>query len=98
MPVTEHGHITWAQAVDIIRRAAKGLPLPGEGFVELNARGSRYVIHMEEHALIPKGIISSYDGGVAPKGWAFCDGSNGAPDLRGRVLPTEKATWENMGR
>ncbi len=36
--------------------------------------------------LIPRGIIVAYSGASAPAGWAFCDGTNGTPDLRGRFI------------
>jgi microcystin-dependent protein len=39
-------------------------------------------------AVIPKGLISMWSGAVAdiPTGWALCDGTNGAPDLRDRFI------------
>lgn len=36
--------------------------------------------------LLPKGIIVSWTGSIAPTGWAICDGTNGTPDLRGRFI------------
>jgi microcystin-dependent protein len=35
---------------------------------------------------LPRGIIVSWTGSVAPAGWALCDGNNGTPDLRGRFI------------
>lgn len=35
---------------------------------------------------IPSGGIMMYTGSVAPAGWAFCDGTNGTPDLRNRFI------------
>ena len=36
--------------------------------------------------VVPKGIIVMFSGSSAPSGWAFCDGSNGTPDLRDRFI------------
>ena len=35
---------------------------------------------------LPKGSIIAFNGPIAPKGWALCDGKNGTPDLRGRFI------------
>lgn len=32
---------------------------------------------------VPSGVICMFSGSTAPDGWAFCDGTNGTPDLRG---------------
>ena len=32
------------------------------------------------------GLIAAYTGTSAPSGWTFCDGSNGAPDLRNKFV------------
>ena len=32
------------------------------------------------------GMIMMFSGTAAPAGWAFCDGTNGTPDLRGRFV------------
>ena len=32
------------------------------------------------------GMIIMFTGTTAPSGWAFCDGTNGTPDLRGRFI------------
>ena len=39
-------------------------------------------------AAVPSGIIAKWSGSVAsiPSGWVLCNGSNGAPDLRGRFI------------
>ena len=36
--------------------------------------------------LLSRGMITVWNKQVAPIGWAFCDGSNGTPDLRGRFI------------
>src|SRR5690554_1160322 len=37
---------------------------------------------------VPAGTILPFDGFIAdiPEGWVFCDGNNGAPDLRDRFI------------
>lgn len=35
---------------------------------------------------LPKGSIMAWTGITAPTGWTLCDGTNGAPDLRGRFI------------
>ena len=38
--------------------------------------------------LVPPGVIVAWWGALdaIPSGWAFCDGTNGTPDLRGRFI------------
>jgi microcystin-dependent protein len=36
--------------------------------------------------LLPRGMITLWNKNVAPFGWAFCDGTRGTPDLRGRFI------------
>lgn len=36
--------------------------------------------------VVPRGIIVMFSGSSAPTGWAFCNGSNGTPDLRDRFI------------
>lgn len=36
--------------------------------------------------ILPKGSILIWNNPNAPSGWAICDGTNGTPDLRGRML------------
>lgn len=39
---------------------------------------------------VPKGIICMWSGSVLPSNkWAFCDGQNGTPDLRGKFVMAE---------
>lgn len=35
---------------------------------------------------LPVGTIVAFYGTILPEGWAFCDGSNGTPDLRGSFI------------
>ncbi|MFD2563160.1 phage baseplate protein [Aquimarina rubra] len=49
---------------------------------------------------LPKGLISMWSGNEIPSGWALCDGTNGAPDLRGRFvvgLDKDKADYNTIG-
>lgn len=43
-------------------------------------------VHDQHGVLIPPGTIWMFNGQVAPKGWAICNGEGGTPDLRGRCL------------
>ena len=36
--------------------------------------------------LLPRGIIVAWSNTSTPAGWTICDGTNGAPDLRGRFV------------
>lgn len=44
--------------------------------------------------ILPLGTILPYAGDLAniPKGWALCDGNNGTPNLKGRVLQSYDST------
>lgn len=43
--------------------------------------------------LLPVGTVIAWykSDKIPPKGWAFCDGQNGTPDLRGRVVAGDSA-------
>lgn len=47
--------------------------------------------------VVPKGIIVMFSGSAAPTGWAFCDGSNGTPDLRDRFIRGSKSFTKSTG-
>ena len=46
------------------------------------------VINEEVSGVVPVGGIIMYKGAIAalPSGWAFCNGSNGTPDLRNQFI------------
>ncbi len=47
----------------------------------------------------PKGMIMMWNGSAnaIPQGWAFCDGTNGTPDLRGRfILGANLTDWSTV--
>jgi len=48
---------------------------------------------------IPSGLIAMWSGIIAniPSGWALCDGSNGTPDLRDRMIVGEGTTPGGTG-
>lgn len=48
--------------------------------------------------MIPKGVIVMFSGTKAPDGWAFCDGANGTPDLRGRFILGSENSSEIGGK
>ncbi|CDL86124.1 tail fiber protein [Xenorhabdus cabanillasii] len=41
---------------------------------------------IDPETVLPRGMIMMFSGSSVPKGWAFCDGSNGTPDLRNRFI------------
>lgn len=51
---------------------------------KLTVQGNVQVIG--QFNLLPKGIIMAWSGSSIPSGWAFCDGSNGTPDLRSKFI------------
>jgi len=36
--------------------------------------------------ILPRGIVTMWNGTTAPKGWALCDGRNGTPNLKDRFI------------
>jgi hypothetical protein len=48
----------------------------------------RSIVGGVEFYMVPKGAIIMWSGTLAsiPSGWAFCDGTNGTPDLRDRFI------------
>lgn len=46
------------------------------------------VINEPESGVVPIGGVIMYSGAIAalPSGWAFCNGSNGTPDLRDKFI------------
>lgn len=49
---------------------------------------SAYAMRAENVDSLPRGIITMWSGRITdiPSGWALCDGTNGAPDLRDRFI------------
>ncbi|PQQ32745.1 hypothetical protein C6H64_01130 [Photorhabdus luminescens] len=43
-------------------------------------------VSIDTNKVLPTGMIVMFSGDIAPTGWAFCDGSNGTPDLRSRFV------------
>lgn len=46
--------------------------------------GLRSTVLAQSSSLVVKGTIVMWAGTQVPSGWAFCDGQNGTPDLRGK--------------
>jgi len=46
-------------------------------------------------AAFTTGMIMMFTGSTAPSGWAFCDGSNGTPDLRSRFIVGAGSTYSS---
>lgn len=43
-------------------------------------------VSIDPDKVLPRGMIVMFSGSVVPQGWAFCDGTNGTPDLRDRFV------------
>ncbi|MGK0706859.1 hypothetical protein ACSFCW_25900 [Yokenella regensburgei] len=41
---------------------------------------------IDQSKVLPRGIITMFSGSKVPDGWAFCDGTNGTPDLQNRFI------------
>ncbi|WP_445494065.1 tail fiber protein [Photorhabdus sp. SF281] len=50
--------------------------------ITVNSNG----VSIDPNKVLPRGMIVMFSGDSAPTGWAFCDGSNGTPDLRSRFV------------
>ena len=61
--------------------------LPMDEFTSFNA-DCRKLLEPTPVAGVPRGTIVAWSGAVEdiPQGWAQCDGSNGTPDLRGKLV------------
>lgn len=59
-----------------------GLSVKASTGIKVDANG----VSVDMGYVVPKGIIVMFSGSAAPSGWAFCDGSNGTPDLRDRFI------------
>ncbi|MCC8421443.1 tail fiber protein [Photorhabdus thracensis] len=70
-------------------KASNGINVDGNG-VSVKAGDGIKVdnngVSIDPNKVLPKGMIVMFSGSSAPTGWAFCDGSNGTPDLRSRFV------------
>lgn len=64
-----------------VRNKLPGFTLDVSGDVNTNTK-----IRESGFALIPYGTIVMWTGSTAPNGWVLCDGTNGTPDLQGRII------------
>ena len=60
-------------------------PTTGVGAVTVSASGAA--------SPFVTGMIMPFNGTVAPTGWAICDGTQGTPDLRGRFILGQSASY-----
>jgi len=60
-------------------------PTSGIGAVTISASGAA--------SPFVSGMIMPFNGTVAPTGWAICDGTQGTPDLRGRFILGQSASY-----
>ena len=60
-------------------------PTSGVGAVTISASGAA--------SPFVSGMIMPFNGTVAPAGWAICDGTQGTPDLRGRFILGQSASY-----
>lgn len=55
-------------------------------FNNINLTGNLNFAANARSNLIPTGVIVAFNGTVAPKYWAICDGTQGTPDLRSKFI------------
>ena len=62
--------------------------LPMDEFTSFNANCRKLLEPTPTTAGVPRGTIVAWSGAVQdiPQGWANCDGTNGTPDLRGKLI------------
>ncbi len=64
----------------------------GDSTVQVNVKASTGIkvdksgVSVDMGYVVPRGIIVMFSGSAAPTGWAFCDGTNGTPDLRDKFV------------
>ncbi|KOY61305.1 hypothetical protein AM629_14630 [Photorhabdus heterorhabditis] len=59
-----------------------GVSVKAGNGITVNSSG----VSIDPNNILPRGMIVMFSGDSAPPGWAFCDGSNGTPDLRNRFV------------
>ncbi|OWO84270.1 hypothetical protein B5C26_04365 [Photorhabdus luminescens] len=61
---------------------SNGVSVKAGNGITVNSSG----VSIDPNKVLPRGMIVMFSGSSAPTGWAFCDGSNGTPDLRSRFV------------
>ncbi|TNH42980.1 tail fiber protein [Photorhabdus luminescens] len=61
---------------------SNGVSVKAGNGITVNSSG----VSIDPNKVLPRGMIVMFSGNSAPAGWAFCDGSNGTPDLRSRFV------------
>lgn len=88
--MADHGRRAVGLSPEQTPNAASGLVLDGEDrLTVLPGTGimvSPTGVSIENSQLLVAGMIMMFSGMDAPVGWAFCDGTNGRPDLRNRFI------------
>lgn len=73
-------------AINKLARIGKDL----QNGASLKILSDLYIAPNAKFNLLPRGLVLAWNAPVgttrAPAGWAFCDGKNGTPNLRGRMI------------
>ncbi len=79
-----------SKGVSIKLAANSGLSADETNGVKLNVDSgikiSNGAVTIDQNKVLPRGIITMFSGSKVPEGWAFCDGTNGTPDLQNRFI------------
>ncbi|MER2473770.1 tail fiber protein [Photorhabdus laumondii] len=67
---------------DGINVDGNGVSVKAGNGITVNSSG----VSINPNKVLPRGMIVMFSGDIAPTGWAFCDGSNGTPDLKNRFV------------
>ncbi|MEK9495783.1 tail fiber protein [Photorhabdus sp. P32] len=70
-------------------KAGDGINVDGNGVSVKKGNGinvDQNGVSIDPNKVLPRGVIVMFSGDSAPTGWAFCDGTNGTPDLRSRFV------------
>ncbi|MCT8343800.1 phage tail protein [Photorhabdus kleinii] len=79
--IDRSGGITIGQGDGIIVGNQTVSVKAGNG-ITVNSNG----VSIDPNKVLPRGMIVMFSGDSAPPGWAFCDGTQGTPDLRSRFV------------
>jgi microcystin-dependent protein len=78
---------TWIMVNEMLRAAAsQDIAHTGNINITGTISATNYGLNPSGNGPIPKGGIIMWSGTTPPSGWAFCDGTQNTPDLRGRFI------------